>query len=146
MIVDASKIILKLFGGDHKYRAHQTQNVDGEVITRYSDPISFRSAIIPLTPNELKNLDSGEYSTEDKVIITDSSVNLRKGDLISFEYKLFEVRSILDVVSIVNIKKFIAKRISKETTVIGDEGEFLCENDLQDFIAEFENGLLPGAE
>lgn len=109
MIVDISSTVLALFGVDTVYRSVTNSIVDGEATKTYSNEVQFRAAIVPLTGDDLKNSVDGQYSTEDKVII--STVKLKKGDIVSYEGSWFEVRNIVDVNGIVGIIKYIGKRL-----------------------------------
>jgi hypothetical protein len=117
MITDVFAILENLINNDYTFRTLSETTLDGEIVKTYSTPISIRSAIIPFSGQELKNTPEGQYTFEDTVILTDKNSVLKVGDIAVFGGTNYEIKNEIDLGELVNIKKFLAKRISDETSI-----------------------------
>lgn len=117
MITDVFAILENLINGNYTFRTLTESHVDGELVKTYSTPITIRSAIIPLSGQELKNTPEGQYTFEDKVVLTDKNSILKVGDIAVYNGTNYEIKNEIDLGELVNIKKFLAKRISDEAYI-----------------------------
>lgn len=102
---------IALLMGDYQLQRKTESYIDGELTEVLSGPEQVRCAVLPLTGKELRTLPEGEYTTEDKSIITDGSVVLNVNDRILAFGETFEIRRFTNVSDLVNLKVFIAKRL-----------------------------------
>jgi hypothetical protein len=108
-ITNLSIPLLKLLGSTNSYKVQTETTIGGETLTEYSEPVEIFCVVIPMQGADLRNSIQGEYTTEDKVIITDENATLKNGDILIYKNREFEVRNSVDVSDIVGIKKFVGK-------------------------------------
>lgn len=107
---DMSKAVNVLFAV-YAVRRKTEAYVDGELTETFAANENFTGAVLPMTGKELRNLPEGEYDYEDKMIITDGSVDFNTGDRIVAFGREFEIRINKDVSDLVNLKTYTAKKI-----------------------------------
>lgn len=71
---DMSKAVNMLFAV-YAVRRKTEAYVDGELTETFAANENFTGAVLPMTGKELRNLPEGEYDYEDKMIITDGSID-----------------------------------------------------------------------
>ena len=107
---DMSKAVSVLFA-TYAVRCKTEEYVDGELTEVFAANMNFTGAVLPMSGKELRNLPEGEYDYEDKMIITDGSVDFALGDRIVAFGSEFEIRIKKDVSDLVNLKTYTAKKI-----------------------------------
>ncbi|HMV44720.1 MAG TPA: hypothetical protein PK079_25070 [Leptospiraceae bacterium] len=108
-IGDMSKAVSILMG-DYIVKRKTQVYEQGELVESFSEtPI--HCAVLPMTGRELRNLPEGEYDMEDKMILSDGSLDLALGDVIVAFGSEFEIRIKKDVSDLVNLKTYTAKKI-----------------------------------
>ena len=110
-IGDMSKAVGVLMG-DYAVKRKTESYVDGELVTVLAAPEIFRGAVLPMTGKELRNLPEGEYDYEDKMIVTDGSVDFSLGDRVVAFGLEFEIRIKKDVSDLVNLKTYTGKKVN----------------------------------
>jgi hypothetical protein len=100
-----------LLMGNYQIQRKTESYLNGELVEAMSDPENVRCAVLPLTGKELRNLPEGEYTTEDKSVITDGSIVLNVNDRVIAFGETFEIRRVTDVSDLVNLKVYVAKKI-----------------------------------
>ena len=109
-IADLSGAVSLLMGNYQLQRKTETY-VNGELQETLSEIENIKCAVLPLGAKELRTLPEGEYTTEDKTIITDGSLTLNVNDRILAFGETFEIRKLTDVSDLVNLKVYVAKKI-----------------------------------
>lgn len=109
MIADLYKA-LEIFYSDYFYTTTNDIYVDGELVIEKDKETKIRCAVFPVTGDDLRNSNAGEYSKEDIVILTEGNSVLRTGDILLANNKKYEIRNQIDLSGIVNIQKFLAKK------------------------------------
>lgn len=107
---DMSKAVMVLFD-IYSVRRKTEAYVDGELTETFAANENFTGAVLPMTGKELRNLPEGEYDYEDKMIITDGSIDFAMGDRVVAFGSEFEIRIKKDVSDLVNLKTYTAKKI-----------------------------------
>lgn len=112
MIVDVANILTSVgLMTTNQYRVLTETNTNGEVTKSYSVATNLQCAVLPMTGQDLRNTPEGQYTFEDKVILTDPSIVLKPGDLIVSGGVDFEIKTMLDYSELVSLKKYIARKI-----------------------------------
>ncbi len=101
---------LKMLFANYQFKTIDEAYVTGEKTKIISTPVGINCAVLPLGAKEIRNLPEGEYTSEDKTIITDGMSPLKIGDIVLAFGEEFEVRRLTDVSDIVNLKIFVAKK------------------------------------
>lgn len=142
MIVNAFSILEKLIMGSYQYRVVTETILDGEAMKTYAAPVNIRCGVLPMTGQELKNTQEGQYSFEDKIVLTEAGCPIKIGDAVIADGKAFEVKIEIDVGSIAGLKKYIVKRIACGDALVAELGPVTYNAGWTEFINEFEEGLL----
>ena len=111
MIADISPAIDSLFMKDYTYQVYSQTELDGEFTEVLSDTSSIRCAVLPMNGKELKTFPEGQYTMEDKIILTHASTTLKEKDRVIANSISYEILNELDVSDIVRIKKYIGRKI-----------------------------------
>ena len=101
---------VKMFFDNYEYKTVSETYVKGEKTKIVSSSLPINCAVLPLGAKELRNLPEGEYTSEDKTVITDGASPLKISDLVLAFNSTYEVKRITDVSDIVNLKVFVAKK------------------------------------
>jgi hypothetical protein len=102
---------IDLLMGDYQLQRKTETYLNGELTETFTDPENVHCAVLPLGSKELRTLPEGEYTTEDKSVITDGSIVLNINDRILAFGNLYEIRRFTDVSDLLNLKVFVAKKI-----------------------------------
>lgn len=143
MIADIPGILGKIgLLSVNQYRAVTEIIVDGEVRKTYDPPVNINCAVLPMNGQELKNTPEGEYTAEDKIVLAESSSPIKVGDAVIYAGSAFEIKNLVDLGSIVNLRKYTAKRIATGDALVADAGPVTYNAGWDEFVETFENGLL----
>lgn len=85
--------------------------IKGEYVPNSGTPDTKKLIVIPISGYELKNSESGEYTSEDRMVLEVGAKTLSEGTKFLFEGRKYEIRKEFDYVSVANIAKYIAKKI-----------------------------------
>lgn len=108
-LVNLGPVLMKLFGDTYQIKTAIETTTDGEAITTYSEPIEVLCAVLPLQGQALRNTPDGEYTIEDKTIVTTPPTVLNNGDIITYKTKEYEIRRYTEVSDIVGISIYLGK-------------------------------------
>ena len=97
---------------DATYQVYSETLVKGEVTKIYADPLPIKLIIVPLSGQEIRNQDSGRFTSDDKLIIERKTQTLNKLDLVIFE-NTYEIDRIYNYLKEVGLVKYIAKKKGK---------------------------------
>lgn len=111
MIADL-QFIIQMFGGNYQYQSKTQSYVKGELTESLADAVDIFCAVLPMDGQTLRNTPEGEYTTDDKIILTKSDTTLQNGDIIIADQS-YEIRTQTDLANIVGIKKYIAKKVNQ---------------------------------
>lgn len=144
MIADAG-IAVDMFGSVHRYRSTTQGYSNGELVEIMGPFTDVFCAVLPMDGQTLRNTPEGEYTAEDKILLTRSDVRLKNGDIVFENNAGYEIRSVTDLSAIVGIIKYYAKRVFVNTEeMVSPDLEDFSIGDVEDFQEVFEDGLIGG--
>lgn len=142
MIADAS-VTVDLFGSVHRYKTKTQGYAKGELVELMSDFKEIFCAVLPMDGQTLRNTQEGEYTSEDKIILSRPDAVMKTGDIVFENNAGYEIRAVTDLSSIVGILKYYAKRVFVNTEeMVSPDLEDFSPGDVADFEEVFEDGLI----